>query len=199
MTVKRFVTTGGKGSSEEYVLSELQLEKLWTSCSDNTDRTIIGCLAYMGMRASELAHLKPKWIREEAIHIPARQDCDCSECSIRRGYWAPKSKAGARVLAIPGFLKPILSEFIHNHPDGLKMNRYAIWYRVKQLLKKAGLEPGHCHSLRATAATLLASKGFTAAELCQYMGWSRIDVAESYVRLAEARKSTAEKIKKIYG
>lgn len=197
--MKRFTTTGGRGSSEEYVLSEPQLEKLWASCDNNVDRVIIGCLAYMGIRASELAHLKPKWIREEAIHIPARQDCDCFECRARKGYWTPKSKAGARTLAIPGFLKPILSEFVRHHPNGIGLSRRSIWYRVQRLLEKADLGPGHCHSLRATAATLLASKGFSAVELCQYMGWSRISVGESYVRLAEAKKSTAEKIRKIYG
>ena len=189
---------GGRGSAEEHILSDAQRQKLWAICTDITDRVIVGLLAYMGLRAGELAHFKPSWIKEETIVIPRRQDCTCMECSDR-GHWKPKTKAGARTLAIPPFLKPFLFEFCHGYPNGLGLTRFGIWHRVKRLLEKAKCPVGHCHSLRATAATTLASKGFTSVELCQYMGWSRISVAESYVRIAEAKQSTAKKIQQIYG
>ncbi|MBT9133054.1 MAG: putative prophage phiRv2 integrase [Firmicutes bacterium] len=189
---------GGKGQAEEYIYTEDQLQKLFGACRDTTDKAVVGMLGYMGLRVGEVVHLKPKWIRDESINIPPRQDCNCFECS-GRGYWTPKSKAGSRVLAIPGFLKPAIYEFTQEYPEGINMTRQGIWHRVQRLVQKAKCPPGHCHSLRATAATILASRGFTSVELCQYMGWARISMAESYVRLAEARKSTAKKIKEIYG
>ena len=184
-------------SSHEHAYSEEQLQRLWQTSKELRDKVIVGCLGYLGLRVSELAHLKLDWFRNGEIHIPSSQPCICSECED--GCWKPKTKAGVRVIPIPGFLKPVLAEFLSLSPGGIGLKRKAIWYRVKQLIKEAGLPYGFCHSLRATAATILASKGFTAAELCAYFGWARISVGESYVRLSEARKGARSKIKEIYG
>ena len=189
---------GGKGRSEEYVLSEGQLQQLWKNCYELKDKVLVGLLGYMGMRAGEAAHFRSDWVKEEAIHIPASMPCHCNEC-WNRGYWKPKSKAGARIIPIPRFLKPGLVDYLRSSPDGLQMSRQAIWYRIQQLAEKAKLPKTFPHSLRATAATTLASKRFTGMERCAFMGWARIDVAESYVRIAQARAGVEKKMKEIYG
>lgn len=188
------------GRSEEYVLTEAQLNKLWGECKELKDKVIVGCTAYLGMRISECTHLKSSWFRESGeLHIPSRQECTCWECTRRKGYWVPKTKSSIRVIPIPAFLRPVLHEFFRYQPDGLGISRMAAWARIQRLSKRAKLPHIFPHALRASSATLYASKGFTAMELCAFFGWSRISVAESYVRLATAREGAKQKMRQIFG
>lgn len=186
------------GASEEYVLSEEQLKKLWSVCSEPKDRMLVGLLGFCGLRIGEARHLHLNWIKEGEIHIPSSMPCQCNEC-WNRGHWRPKSQAGIRVIPVPKFLKPVLLDFLTKFPDGLKMTRQAGWYRIQRLADKAGLSHVFPHSLRATAATLLASKGFTAVELCAYFGWARISMGEHYIRIGEAKEGVRRKMKEIWG
>lgn len=79
------------------------------------------------------------------------------------------------------------------------MTRQAAWYRVQRLAEKAKIPRIFPHALRATLATILASKGFTAVELCAYFGWTRLNMGEHYVRISEARTGASKKIKQIWG
>ena len=190
------------GKSWEYALSEEQLAKLWKSCSELLEKVLIGLLAYCGLRVGEAVHLKLAWIREGEIHIPSSMPCGCHACSKRPkspGVWVPKSKAGIRVIPIPNFLKPILTEFLQYQPDGLDLTRISSWYRVQHLARKAKLPKVFPHSLRATCATILATKGFNAAEICYIMGWARISMGEHYIRIAQAKDGARRKMKEIYG
>lgn len=189
---------GGRGQSEEFALTEAQLQKLWSACYEITDKVLVGLLAFCGMRVGEVCHLKLNWIREQEIHIPSSMPCQCWECS-GRGFWQPKSRAGIRTIPIPAFLKPILAEYLQQHPEGLQKRRQAAWYRIQWLANKAGIPQAFPHSLRATCATILASKGFTAVELCAYFGWTRITMGEHYIQIAQARDGARRKIKEIYG
>ncbi len=186
------------GQSEEWVYSEEQLRKLWNQCKEPVDKVVVGLAAFMGLRVGEIVHLKSNWVRDEEIHIPSRMPCNCWECADK-GYWKPKSKAGIRVTSIPAFLKPILADYLSKFPDGLRITRQAAWYRVQRLAENAELPHIFPHALRATAATTLASKGFTAVELCAYFGWERLNVGEHYIRISEAKIGTSRKIKEIYG
>jgi len=187
-----------RGSSAEHSLNERQLQALWAQCKELRDQVLIGLMSYCGLRVGEAIHFRASWLKEEGIHIPSQAPCRCQECA-RRGYWQPKSKAGVRVVAIPGFLKPILLKYLTQFPEGLKITRQAAWYRVQGLAAAAKLPHIFPHALRASTATLLASKGFTAVELCAYMGWTRIAMGDHYVRMAEARAGARDKIKQIWG
>ena len=187
-----------QGASEEFVLSEVQAQKLWSQCLELDDKVLVGLMMWCGMRVSEAIHLKANWIRNEEINIPSRMACNCWGCG-RRGYWKPKSRAGIRQIAIPGFLKPLLEAYLSKRPEGLKLTRQSAWYKVQQFAEKASLPHIFPHALRATAATTLASKGFTGVELCSYFGWSRLDMGEHYIRISEARAGAKAKIKQIYG
>ena len=179
-------------------MTEQQLRTLWGQCKEPRDQVLVGLLGYCGMRVSEAIHLKASWIKDEEIHIPSQMACRCWECR-ERGYWKPKSKAGIRALAVPNFLKLVLLNFLTKSPEGLKMTRQAAWYRIQTLARSAKIPRVFPHALRATAATILASKGFTAVELCAYFGWTRLNVGEHYVKLSAARIGARDKIKQIWG
>lgn len=187
-----------QGASEEFALTEQQLQSLWAQCKEPRNQVIVGLLAYCGLRTSEAIHLQASWIKDEEIYIPSKMSCRCWSCR-QRGYWRPKSKAGVRAVAVPNFLKPILAGFYGKDPEGLKMTRQAVWYRVQALAALAKLPKTFPHSLRATCATILASKGFTAVELCAYFGWTRLNMGEHYIRMSAARAGAKEKVKAIWG
>lgn len=186
------------GKSEEFALDENQLQALWNQCREIEDKVLIGLLAFCGMRVSEAIHLKITWIRQEEINIPSSMACKCWECR-GRGYWKPKSKAGIRSIPIPGFLQPILAEYLGKRPEGLKITRQSAWNRVRSLCRAASIPIIFPHALRASYATMLASHNLTGTELCFIMGWSRLTVGEAYVRIAEARKGATQKIRQIWG
>lgn len=186
------------GSSEQYVLSEAQLQKLWKASTEIKDKVLVGLLAYCGMRIGEAVHWRQEWIREGSIHIPASMPCDCYDCK-KRGNWQPKSKASNRSIPIPRFLAPILYEYLHSCPKGLEMCRQAGWYRIQRLSAKAGIPQTFCHSLRATCASMLAGKGLTGVELCYIMGWKRLEMGEHYIRIAQAKAGVEAKMKQIWG
>lgn len=187
-----------RGRSEEFSLSEAQLQKLWAECHELKDKIIVGCAGYMGMRVSEIAHFNTRWIREGRIYIPSRQECNCWGCS-KRGYWKPKSPAGVRAIPIPAFFKPVVIEFLSYQPEGLKMTRQAIDYRIKQLAKKAKLPHTFCHSLRASYVSLLAAKGMEAPAIARLIGHARIDVLQSYLNMKRAEEAAFKGIKQIFG
>jgi len=187
-----------RGKSEEYVLSELELQRLWNECKELDSQIVVGLLVFCGLRVSEAIHLRLEWIRDEEIHIPSQQKCSCAACADR-GYWVPKTKQSVRVVPVPGFLKPLLWEYLKTHPEGLQISRQAVWYRIQHLASRAKVSHIFPHALRATYATLLASKGLTAPEICAVLGWARITMGEHYVRIAEARGGAREKIKQIWG
>ena len=79
------------------------------------------------------------------------------------------------------------------------MTRQTANNRVRVLQGKAGLPHIFPHALRASYATLLATKGMNAAELCIVMGWSRISMGEYYIQLTQAKAGAKQKLKEIFG
>jgi len=189
---------GGRGRSEESALNETQLKKLWGACSEPTDKVLVGLCAFAGLRVGEAIHLNASWIKEGCIVIPSSMPCNCWECHTR-GRWKPKTKAGARTIPLPSILKPVLESYLRTHPEGLKMTRQTANNRVRALQEKAGLPHIFPHALRASYATLLATKGMQAMTICYLLGWSRLEVAQHYVRIAEAKADAGKAIKEIFG
>ena len=185
------------GRSEESALNEGQLKKLWNVCKEPTDKVLVGLCAFGGLRVGEAIHLNASWIKEGCVVIPSFMPCNCWEC--KGGSWHPKTKAGARTIPLPSILKPVLMDYLRTHPDGLKMTRQTANNRVKALQEKAGLPHIFPHALRASYATLLATKGMQAMTICYLLGWSRLEVAQHYVRIAEAKTDAAKQIKEIFG
>lgn len=58
----------------------------------------------------------------------------------------------------------------------------------REWCNEAGLPHCSAHGLRKAAAVLLAENGATAPELCAIFGWSKLDTAEIYVRMASKKR-----------
>jgi len=190
--------TKKQGTSEEYILSEEQLNILWSKCQELPDKFLVGLMVFCGLRVGEAVHTKASWLKGNEIHIPSTMPCSCWGCR-KRGYWKPKSEAGVRVVPIPTFVTDLVYDFLVKYPEGLGITRQDAWYRVKQLAKKAGIRNLFPHALRATYATMLAERGMEAMAICYTLGWSRLEVAQSYIRTARARALAAKQIKEIWG
>ncbi len=199
---------GKRGNSAEYALSESQVQAVLASCIDLTDRVIIGLMLWLGLRESEIAHLNSSWITDEGnIKIPLQQACRCAECSrLRDGMWTPKSRAGARTLPIPKRLRSDLSELLKIKPFGLDISRQAIYYRVKTILKRAGVkfkglarDTGYPHCLRSTCFNMLVAGGISAVDLCYYAGWRNIAIGSHYIQVAMAKEGALKAGRAIFG
>ena len=191
-----------RGRSEQYVLEEAQVQALLKEAQTIEDRLILELMCYLGMRVSEIAHLRADWVKEGEIRIPLRQPCNCSNC---RGEWRAKSKAGARNIPIPVTMAD-LHTFLQQSPDGFHLTRQALWAKIKKLAKQAKIKVKglsgdtiFCHALRATAATRLAESGIPVSALAYIMGWANIEIASAYVNIASAKKSAGEALKRLYG
>ncbi len=193
-----------RGPSEQYALSDQQIEALLAVCETLEDKVLIKSMLYMGLRASEVGHLNAQWLDGQGnIKVPPRQPCDCSEC---KGEWKPKTSASIRTVPIPKIIREDLLELLALHREGLKLHRSTIWQRVKRLLKKAGIKShgpagntAYPHALRATCATLLAKGGMSAVALCYYMGWADLKVGDHYIKLSEAKEGAITQARKIFG
>ncbi|MFC1981105.1 tyrosine-type recombinase/integrase [Chloroflexota bacterium] len=172
-------------SSREDVLSTQEFNMLLSVCVSLRDKLVVYSLLFAGLRVSELKHLRRSWVnfQEGTITIPTRQYCQCSECKKKRdGIWKPKTKRGARTILIHPALTTVLSEFLAVNEE-LGLTRQRVWQRVKELAHQARIIRGiYPHCCRATAATILAHKGISAASLQYDFGWERLSSAESYVK-----------------
>ena len=199
-----------RGDSANYALDSAQVKRLMDSCADTEERTIIGCMVYLGLRISEVAHMRADWLKGDGmLHIPFRQLCNCNECQHTAGepgIWHPKTKAGARVLPIPSLLRGDIEHLLHTQADGLQLSRVTLWGRSKTIMKRAGIQvkglsgnTAYPHALRATCATMLAANGMSAVALAYYMGWKSIVLGDHYVRLAEAKEIAIKQAQRIFG
>ena len=185
----------------EDVLNPQELENLVSGCSSLRDKFIIYCLAFGGLRVSEMVHLRRTWINldEKTLTVPLKQDCRCKDCNrvvkktgkSKGGVWRPKTEHGHRTIRIHPVLSPIIEEFLASS-DGLGLTRQRVWQRIKEL--KDNLPSGHRilhniypHCLRATCATDLAHEKISSPALQHTFGWSRLSSAEFYVRTGEQR------------
>lgn len=171
-------------SSKEDALDPQQVTQLLLACSSLRQKFIIYSMLFAGLRVSELKHLKQSWVNldEGTITVPTRQYCDCPECKVKRdGIWRPKTRRGARTIPIHPILLPIMSEYLVGH-EKLGLTRQRLWQIVQKLGRDAGIPHVYPHCLRATAATILAYQGISAASLQYDFGWARLSSAEEYVK-----------------
>lgn len=201
-----------RGASWRYALNDDQVVTLLFEAPTLEDRLMLKLMAYLGMRVSEVCHMKASWIEQGEIRIPPSQPCDCVNCQQERknkpkGFWYAKTKKSVRDLPIPNAISDDLYQYFHDRPQGLSITRQALWHRIKHIGKKAKIvEKGvsgnttFSHALRATAATMFVKKGMNnAAALCYIMGWSDIKTAQSYIDLVQSKDLAHQKLKDILG
>ncbi len=166
--------------SKDDSLNREQFQTLWKAArsGDELDRIIFVCAGYLGMRASEIAHLKRSWIdfQREIIKIPYED-----------GKWRTKNQAAARSIPYRSMRNRVGKE-IENYFDyheRIGVPRETVWYRVKRMAKRARINKKvYPHSLRATAAFQLAEAGLSAQALRQILGWKQLGTAQQYIQQA---------------
>ena len=197
-----------RGESAEYSLSQPQVQALLAACQDYEERVTIGCQLFLGLRVSELAHMRADWVTDDGdLKVPSFQTCNCAECARERGgEWRPKTKAGARTLPIPKRLRPDLSELFKVKPYGVGISRVGLYYRTKTVLKRAKIKfhglsgnTAFPHALRSTCAMMLALSGMEAIALCYFMGWKSIAVGDHYLRSAKAKDLAMKQAREAFG
>lgn len=177
-----------KTPSKEHILSPEDMARLRNACQDQEELILVDILSEAGLRISELAHLRFSWLeQDDCISVPERQSCDCGECvRLRKGFWRPKTKSGARSIPLPPSLAKELRTYLAHHKNGFGLSRISLWARLHKVAKRVKLIV-FPHSLRATYATRLAEQHISAATLQYVMGWSSIKSADAYIRSSKAR------------
>lgn len=129
-----------------------------------------------------------KYDKEGEI-IPEKSGCSNQPLKEREktydGYWYPKTEHGAR--AIPIFKiaeNPIVLWFGKNQE--FKYHRVSVNRIVKRVAKRFARKRVYPHCLRATCASYLAEKGFSADFIMRFLGWAKYEIAEHYVRKFDA-------------
>lgn len=197
-----------RGDSAEYALTQHQVKEVQAACQDLTERVVIGCLLFLGLRISELVHLRADWITNDwNLRIPTQQACNCAECArYRSNQWRPKTKAGARTLPVPHRIRKDLTDILKIKPNGLGISRIGLYYMVKRVIKRSGVKHKGLandtvfpHALRATCFNMLVEAGITAPALAYYAGWSNIAVASHYITISRAKSAALKEVSQIFG
>ncbi len=176
-----------KPFSRENLYPEKVIDMLFAACADLIDRYLLTALVYCGVRVSELAHMKAIWWTGEAIKVPKQEPCSCVRCKAR-GYWTPKTKAGARVIPVRPFYRPLFDNYFKQN-SGTNLGERAIQLRLKRIARRAGLTDVNVfpHAFRATLASHFAGMGVDQWVMKEFFGWSSIVSADAYIQVSTER------------
>ncbi|MBS3788301.1 site-specific integrase [Candidatus Bipolaricaulota bacterium] len=161
--------------SELERLDREEFRKLWESAveGDPLDRLIFVCAGHLGMRASEIAHLKKDWIdfQGETVEVPKEDE-------------EFHANGSSRSISFKHLRERVTIElrryFDYNEIVGV--NRATIFRRVKNMAQRAELtRQVNPQALRATCAFQLAEAGVNAQGLRKFMGWKDLNTAQKYI------------------
>jgi len=176
-------------NSIENALQKDEFEKLWEGAvkGDELDRLIFVCAGYLGMRSSEIAHMRKDWVdfENKKVVIPGRDEE--FETSVGKS---------ARVIPFGDLRDRVETELrrYFDYNDSIGRSRETVFRRVKKMGKRASIDKKVSpDSLRATCAVQLAEAGINARGLRQFMGWKNLNTAEKYIQ--QAGISAGEQIK----
>ena len=93
--------------------------------------------------------------------------------------WSPASEKGARTIPYAFGMRKTFRAWFKMH-DNIGMTRQGIWQRVRTLGTKILGKKLYPHSLRMSAATMLANTGLSTLDLKNHMGWAKIDSVSHY-------------------
>jgi integrase len=210
--------------SERDVVSMLQ--KTWDMDDSERafeTRLIIHCAARLGMRSGEIAHLHSSWISwsQKTIQIPRFQECTwgnngdkCGYCRNRardyakthedvsfeealEKYWNPKTKNAERSIPFDFNARTeICIEKFYERYDKFPVSKSTINRRIDRISKMCNINRVYPHSLRATAATIHASRNISPYSLMSVMGWQSMDTARTYISSSD--ESAARELRHKY-
>jgi len=156
-------------------LDRKEFELLWEAAveGDSLDRLVFVCAGHLGMRSSEIAHLKKDWIdfQSGTVEVPKKDEEFRANGSSRS---IPFKHLRDRVTT------ELRRYFDYNRVVGV--NRATIFRRVKNMAQRADLTcKVNPQALRSTCAFQLAKAGVNAQGLKQFMGWKELNTAQKYI------------------
>lgn len=181
--------------AERPTLSPAEVARLADAVPEHY-RALVVVAAYAGPRIGELAALRVRDLRfgkAPALTVEER----VYRVAGRYDYAGPKSRAGRRTVALPGFVADALAEHLRAHrpeagPDDLVFvteNGGNILGAYSQTLSRAlariGRPDCRVHDLRHSGALLAAESGATLPELMQRLGHGTVAAAQAYMHAAE--------------
>jgi site-specific recombinase XerD len=158
-------------------LENWQITSLLESCSDIEDEVIVRLLFTAGLRASELLDISMKTITVDD----------------KNTVWLKVRGKGEKERMIPlnDKTREVLERYIQYleiKGEQLKNGRLfpftysTLWYRVKKIGKKAGIEV-HPHLLRHTSATAMLQKGIDIRVIGEFLGHADLNTTARYAKV----------------
>lgn len=164
-------------NSKDDSLDREEFEKLWEAAvrGDPLDRLIFVCAGHLGMRASEIAHMRKNWVdfQRGTVNVP-----------MKDGEFNAKAKSSARSIPYKDLRDRVSTELrrYFDYNDSVGTSRATVFRRVKKMAERADLTRRvYPHALRATCAFQLAEAGVNAQGLRQFMGWAELNTAQKYI------------------
>lgn len=205
-----------KRAAKDNVKEEFQLE-----CS-----FVLRLMGELGLRAGEVSHLSQGWVNfdQNTIEIPSYDECEegqdggpCGYCKQQarqaaknngisyekalRDRWEPKNDESERNIwyGWDDGLVEIIDEYLFEN-EGYSASRASINRRIDRIAdacKMVDREEVYPHALRGHAAMYHAKSGMRAFQLKEFMGWSKVDGAMPYIKMASDDVKT--ELRRIHG
>ncbi len=172
--------------SKNNALGKEERKELIDACKNIKEETVIKTLLYTGMRASEFANMKYSWInwQDDEINVPYEE-----------GDWKAKSRNSERDIPLMRMPRVVLKKWFKDN-DEIDMGRSTVFRIVKRVAKRTDImKKVYPHALRATFATILASRDMNATDIQEVMGWADISTANNYVKAIKTKENFREKMR----
>ena len=173
---------------QKKAFSQMELEKIRTSCTNETETAVIEILISTGCRVSELCGIKPDDIDGDrvTVHGKGNKDRICYltakaqiaiEDYMQSEYYKKRHEFGSEYLFMrkryqgDEFLKPIGKSSIEN--------------MTKRIGKDAGVKNCHPHRFRRTCATMALERGMPIERVSHMLGHESIETTQIYLDLTE--------------
>lgn len=173
------------GHSRDYAPTPEEFRRLVEAARNEMGRVIFLVLGESGLRANELLHLRPAWLRDGFLRVPYEDP----ESSFQAK--TPQAERSIPLRQMSGEAWDALkdwcegpqrrSDWGNQRPFGISSP--ALWRRVRRGGMRARLgRKLFPHALRAFCATTWAYRLGSPFTLMNLMGWASLDVAMAYVR-----------------
>jgi integrase/recombinase XerD len=152
---------------------------------NQTLAAMVACMAYAGLRVSEVCSL-----RQEHVDLEARI------LHVLHGKGGKSRKVGISVPLL-AYLQSyeayrIKGDFYFLSANGKPFDRHRVGRKVKRISRRLGVDIT-CHGLRRTFATLAANRGHSVNSIRIALGHSELETTLAYLRTSETEVIEAMK------
>lgn len=144
-------------------------------------------LYWTGIRLGELLALTPEDFDFRRCTVSITKTLAFTKSGIKPT--SPKTENSVRTIAMPGFLKDEMQDYIENLAlieSDERIFDYSKSYLAKEMKRgcaKCGLAPIRIHDLRHSHVSLLIEMGFSAVAIAERMGHESADITYRYAHL----------------